>query len=151
MGFETPKKPTPEEMAKIQKERALSDAKLIKGGAEYVADEHGLRLEVTKNQIVNAEKEIRGENEEEFRENVIRRGIASTEMTLNEIGQKLDFIREKVDYQSISDDEFDKFRDNCLEFHSALHDAVDKLFNENGKAGIKTTEEDYRTWSEIIK
>ncbi|KKW06964.1 MAG: hypothetical protein UY41_C0011G0021 [Candidatus Moranbacteria bacterium GW2011_GWE1_49_15] len=49
--------PTPEEMAKIQKERALSDAELIKGGAEYVADENGLRLEVTREQANQIEDE----------------------------------------------------------------------------------------------
>ncbi|KKU54806.1 MAG: hypothetical protein UX75_C0019G0013 [Candidatus Moranbacteria bacterium GW2011_GWE2_47_10] len=52
-----PKMPTPEEMAKIQKERALSDAELIKGGAEYVADENGLRLEVTREQANQIEDE----------------------------------------------------------------------------------------------
>jgi hypothetical protein len=48
--------PTPEEMAKIQKERALSDAELIKGGAEYVVDEKGMRLDVAYEQIKAAEK-----------------------------------------------------------------------------------------------
>jgi hypothetical protein len=64
MGFETPKMPTPEGMAKIQKERALSDAELIKGGAEYVVDEKGMRLDVTYEQIKEAEKEMKQENQE---------------------------------------------------------------------------------------
>lgn len=64
MGFETPKIPTPEGMAKIQKERALSDAELIKGGAEYVVDEKGMRLDVTYEQIKAAEKEMKMEKEE---------------------------------------------------------------------------------------
>lgn len=56
MGFE--KMPSPEEMAKIQKERALSDADLVKGGAEYVVNEDSTRLEVTEEQERAAEKEM---------------------------------------------------------------------------------------------
>ena len=47
MGIGEQKMPTPEEMAKIQEERILSDAELIKGGAEYVVDEKGMRLDAT--------------------------------------------------------------------------------------------------------
>ena len=64
MGFEAPKMPTPEEMAKIQKERVLSDAELIKGGAEYVVDEKGMRLDVTYERIKEAEKEMKQEKQE---------------------------------------------------------------------------------------
>jgi len=56
---ETPKVPTPEEMAKIQKSRAISDAELLSKGAEYKADkEGGLRLEATEDQISAAKKEM---------------------------------------------------------------------------------------------
>ena len=49
MGIETPKQPTPEEQAKIEAERTLSDTELIKDGAEYVVDEETgeKRLKVT--------------------------------------------------------------------------------------------------------
>lgn len=43
--------PTPEEQAKIEKERTISDAELLKSGAEYVVNEEGeKRLEVTEEQ-----------------------------------------------------------------------------------------------------
>jgi hypothetical protein len=58
MGFGEPKMPTPEEMAKMQKERALSDAELIKGGAEYVVDGNGMRLDATSAQKDAAENEM---------------------------------------------------------------------------------------------
>lgn len=51
---------SPEERAKIQKERTLSDAELIKGGAEYRSDEKGkLELEPTANskEAIRLEKE----------------------------------------------------------------------------------------------
>lgn len=62
MGFGEPKMPTPEEMAKMQKERALSDAELIKGGADYAIDKNGnLKLNVTDEQIEQAKEEM-GDN-----------------------------------------------------------------------------------------
>jgi hypothetical protein len=51
-GFEAPKQPSPDEMAKIEKERALSDAEFLKGGAEYKFDEkRNKTLETTDEQI----------------------------------------------------------------------------------------------------
>jgi hemin uptake protein HemP len=44
MGFETPKMPTPEEMTEIEKQRILSDAELLKGGAEIKIDEKGKKM-----------------------------------------------------------------------------------------------------------
>ncbi len=59
MDFEKPKMPSPEEMAKIEKERALSDAELLKGGAEYKFDEKGnRRLNATDEQIEKAGEEM---------------------------------------------------------------------------------------------
>lgn len=57
MEFKEPKTFTPEEMAKMQKERALSDAELVQDGAEYVVNENGIRLQVTEGQINKAKKE----------------------------------------------------------------------------------------------
>lgn len=48
MGFEEPKKLSPEEMAKIEKERALSDAELPKGGARMEKDKSKERTESPK-------------------------------------------------------------------------------------------------------
>ena len=48
-----------EEMEKMQKERTLNDAELIKGGAEYKAQASGdLRLESTSDQIENGRTEM---------------------------------------------------------------------------------------------
>ena len=48
-----------EEMEKMQKERTLNDAELIKGGAEYKAQASGdLRLEATSDQIENGRREM---------------------------------------------------------------------------------------------
>ena len=50
-----PKMPTPEEMAKINKERKLSDAELIKGDAEVTPDD---RIIPTEEQIKDAKIEM---------------------------------------------------------------------------------------------
>jgi len=55
MGIETPKQPTLEEQAKIEAERTLSDAELIKGGAEYVVDE-----ETGKKRLIASYENIEG-------------------------------------------------------------------------------------------
>ena len=50
-------KPTPWEIAKEQQSRTLSDAELIKGGANYVPTEgDNQRLEVTSEQIEEIKK-----------------------------------------------------------------------------------------------
>lgn len=44
--------PSPEEIAKIEKERTISDAELLKGGAEYEINESGEKiLEPTREQL----------------------------------------------------------------------------------------------------
>lgn len=51
--------PSPEERVEIEKQRTLSDAELLKGGAEYKMDEDGhLRLEVTPEQIEAVKREM---------------------------------------------------------------------------------------------
>lgn len=51
MSEGTPKY-TPEQIAELEKSRTISDAELLKGGAEYVVDEKGeKRLEITKKQL----------------------------------------------------------------------------------------------------
>ena len=44
--------PSPEEMAKIEKERVLSDTEPLKGGAEYKFNEKGEKFLVTEEQII---------------------------------------------------------------------------------------------------
>ena len=43
---------TPEQIAELEKSRTISDAELLKGGAEYVVDEkEEKRLGITKKQL----------------------------------------------------------------------------------------------------
>ncbi len=59
MGIGEPKMPTPEEMADTQKQRTLSDAELIKDGAEYKFNKKGKStLEFTEEQRKDAEREM---------------------------------------------------------------------------------------------
>ena len=70
MGFEGPpkaKQPSAEEMAKIEKARTISDAELLKGGAEYKINESGeKRLEATVGQEKLAEREMQQKAAEEM-------------------------------------------------------------------------------------
>lgn len=65
--MELPKQLTPEEQAKIEAERTLSEAELIKGGAEYIVDEETgeRRLEVTGGQANRISKGPMREAEKE--------------------------------------------------------------------------------------
>lgn len=59
MGFGEPKMPTPEEMAAIYKKRTLSDAELLKNGAEYSVDKDGNARLIPENyQIEKIKKEM---------------------------------------------------------------------------------------------
>ncbi len=59
MKFEQPPMPSPEEMAKIEKQRTLSDTELLKVGADYKFDEKDeKRLDVTNEQIEKAREEM---------------------------------------------------------------------------------------------
>ncbi|MBN2096097.1 hypothetical protein JW752_01720 [Candidatus Peregrinibacteria bacterium] len=62
-------KMSPEDIAKIQTERTLSDAEKIKGGAKHVVDKQGSepRLEFTGEQVEQAQKEM----ESELRERLV--------------------------------------------------------------------------------
>ena len=54
MSLEKPSMPSPEEQAKIEKERTLSDADFLQEGAEYKIDEKGgKRLEITAEQVAS--------------------------------------------------------------------------------------------------
>jgi len=69
MSQEEPNQPTPEDQAKIETERTLSDAEMIKDGAEYVVDEGGdKRLEATSEQVESAREEM--ERAEELKSSI---------------------------------------------------------------------------------
>lgn len=85
MGFEKADTPSPEEMAKIEKERTLSDAELIKEGAEYEFDSEGNKvLKVTESQI---EEKIEENNKIEKQK----------EVTKEKISESLDIKQEKIE------------------------------------------------------
>ena len=66
----------PEEIAKNQESRTLSDAELIKGGARYVPTESGEpRLEVTREQRNEAKKEMVQDYETIRRQNISEKEI----------------------------------------------------------------------------
>lgn len=66
--MEQPKQYTPEEIAEFEKSRTISDAELLKGGAEYAVNEDGeKRLVSTKKQTKEFEQEFK---EEERREEI---------------------------------------------------------------------------------
>lgn len=58
MKFEQLSTPSPEEMARIEKERILSDADLLKGGAEFKFEEGGKILGLTSEQIEAIRQEM---------------------------------------------------------------------------------------------
>ncbi len=56
MNPEKPKQYTPEEIAEMEKSRTISDAELLKGGAEYIVSEEGEKvLHATEEQINQVE------------------------------------------------------------------------------------------------
>ena len=70
--------PSPEEQAQIAKSRTLSDAELIKGGADYVPTESSEpRLEVTEKQINETKKEMVRDFESNRKENISDEEIKS--------------------------------------------------------------------------
>ena len=68
--MEGPKQKTPEEIAEIEKSRTISDAELLKGGAEYAVDEREEKknLLITEDQRYNIIKEHENDPEVRVRE-----------------------------------------------------------------------------------
>jgi hypothetical protein len=78
MKFEQPSMPSPEEMAKTEKERTLSDAELLKEGAEYKFNEGGEKsLNVTDEQVEAAREEMERSKalEKEQKMSELRKGL----------------------------------------------------------------------------
>ncbi len=74
MSAEQPKQYTPEEIARLEKSRTISDAELLKGGAEYIIDENKERvLLVGKSQNEDLIKEHRIEQEEKTTEELCQK------------------------------------------------------------------------------
>lgn len=79
MNPEKPNQPTPDEIAEIEKSRTISDAELLKGGAEYVVNEKGEK----ENMLMAQEQEFDHEFEAErnrrrlIHENIQRQGLKS--------------------------------------------------------------------------
>ena len=139
------KKVSPEEMAKIKKERTLSDAELIKGGAEYVGDENGIRLNVTESQIKEASNEMQAENEKIYREKVMHERINNIKQgNFTEIEQQMEYVRENVDYQSMSKDEFLQFENSFATFQTEIMQALYNFFNVRN--GMHVTVEEFNKW-----
>ncbi len=88
-------KPSAEEVAANQKSRTLSDAELIKFGAEYVPNEDGNnpRLEVTSDQWKNREYEMNSENEPK-RQEIIKR---NEKIDFQSLVQSTPELKDKID------------------------------------------------------
>lgn len=99
----TPKIPTPEEMAKIQKKRVLSDVELLKNGAEYKFSPDGDSILVLKKNQVDeikndfaVEKRLLAEAPECYSEdlNKIIEKYGGLDKLINKIKTDFDFARE---------------------------------------------------------
>ena len=83
MKFEGPKQPSQEDVAKIEEERALSDAGLVKSGAEKRNDEKGNKiLEATDEQIEEAREDMEGEYSEKQEKNRLDSFISMIEFKI---------------------------------------------------------------------
>jgi len=144
MGIGEPKMPTPEEMAKLQKERTLSDSELIKDGAEYVGEDNNLRLDVTDKQIEDAKGEMNAEKEAERREATLDTRIENLKRKFEEIEQYMNYVREKVDFQTMSEEDFTQFENNYANLLQDLSSASFQFFNK--KNDMKVTHDEWEKW-----
>jgi hypothetical protein len=89
MDFENSKKLSPEEMAKIEKQRTISDAELLKNGADYKFDNKGNK------RIINVD--VEGNYIEDAKQEAIRDQFPydlEAPKTINE--QRRDFVNEQL-------------------------------------------------------
>ncbi|HEC30727.1 MAG TPA: hypothetical protein ENI66_01795 [Candidatus Yonathbacteria bacterium] len=89
MSVENPNQPTAEEQANIETERTLSDAELIKGGAEYKVDEETSekRLEVANEQVESAREDMEREGEDKERKEKAKQLQESLERINFDVGE----------------------------------------------------------------
>lgn len=128
MNFKNSKSPSLEEMAKIEKQRTLSDAELLKGGAEYKFNEKGeKRLEVTEKQINGTRNEMKKDKNKETTIESIHETARNEYLRIfNELKQAGNSLTK----ESLDDPEFYKkvnFRDNKI-----LGDAINELSKITG-------------------
>lgn len=79
--MEQPKEYTQEEIAQLEKSRTISDAELLKGGAEYAVDENS-----EKENLLATEKQ-----KENIPENIIRNILNKLEKSNKKIGSLVSF------------------------------------------------------------
>lgn len=91
MGFKEPKMLTPEEMAKIQKERILVEAELIRGGADVEPDG---RIDSTEEQKKDAKIEMGEYFYKKSKE--LEEEIAQQKDSLNQTREKLQTVVVKM-------------------------------------------------------
>ena len=95
MGFGEPKMPTREEVAKMQKERTLNDADLIKNGADYEVDDNGNSVLMPTGEQYDSAKNEMGESF--YKENVGLKKENAELMERNmELAERLKNLEEKM-------------------------------------------------------
>lgn len=117
---------SPEKVAHTQKERTLSDAELLKGGAEYKLDEKGenIMLEATEEQKDKAKEEMESDlkKREEEKLNSVREKFENTlrKEEENIIKDKFKSIKEEIsllekEYESINYEEPKGIMNNIID------------------------------------
>lgn len=129
-----PEEPTPEEAAKIEKERVMSDAELLKGGADFKFDERGERLEATNEQKEEAKKEMERELEKKKLEESIE-ALKDNIRELENDWKKPGYVSNRESIEKIilsKEDEIRKLEDRVRE--------IDGKYDVEEKAEEKTEE-----------
>jgi hypothetical protein len=110
---EQPKLPTPEEMAKIQDERALSDVEMINNGAGHVVRKDGdLELEFSEEQ----KKKIEEEYEELHKQEPVKE-MSPVELS-EYFGEECRKLRKKFVLSNKDKDEFDIINECEAKFYN---------------------------------
>ncbi len=119
MDFE--KQKTPQEIAQIKKERTLSDAGLLNGGAEYEVDDKGNETFLaTDKQIENARKEM-GEDLEQEKRKFLENLSEDERKYLDEFlkhAKRFSDVGNMLDEGKITDDIFHKTELKYLELYN---------------------------------
>jgi len=131
--FERPKMPTQEEKAEMTKQRTLSDAELLKKGAEYqINAKDNLRLEPTGEQV----EQMKAEMEEELRKIEEKRELDE------QVGIRLSVISRKSLILN--------FKESLAKYKRWQKDATGKLF-EDFQNSIQKTQDKIKTHTEELE
>lgn len=87
--MEQPKQYTPEEIAELEKSRTISDAELLKDGAEYKVDEKGEKM-----LVIDKEHTIRSEHDKMFNAEMVKPFVSGIEEFFRKGGTEVDFRNE---------------------------------------------------------